>query len=59
MAAVTKGGKSFDIRMVNGKALYEVVFTSGGRLPKELHGLFTGRTDAENAIEAYLKRSKK
>lgn len=53
----TKGGK--EIRAVHDdeRSLWHIEFTSGGILPRELKGQFTGEPTARHAIRQYLAKS--
>lgn len=54
----TDGGKVLAVYKVQGTSLYNIGFTSGGQVPKELLGSWTDPVMAQNAIKVYLSRPK-
>ena len=50
----TKGGKELKYVRDPQSTLYSIEFSSGGKLPQELVGVFTNETFAKRAIETYL-----
>lgn len=50
----TKAGKEIAYRVPENKALYEIYFVGGGKLPTALTGAWTDARQIESAIKSYL-----
>jgi len=48
------GGKEFQVLRASFGNHYEVSFTTGGELPKDLKGLFTSVGEAEGRIKTFV-----
>lgn len=56
VAGKTKNGKTIKV-LPDGTGLFRIELTSGGKLPKELSGRYTGITAAQEAVNAYLVKA--
>lgn len=55
----TKAGKEIGYRVPEGTNLYQITFTSGGEVPKELQGGWNDIRQMEIAIKHYLAKDAK
>jgi len=53
------GGKEFQVQRASFGNHYEVSFTTGGEIPKDLKGLFTSTGEAEARIETFVELNPK
>jgi len=55
----TDAGKILAVYKIGGTSLYNIGFTSGGQVPKELLGAWTDPVMAHRAIKVYLHNKPK
>lgn len=55
----TKGGKEIGYRVPDNSNLYEVCFSSGGEVPKELKGGWNDLRQLQLKVEGYITKSYK
>lgn len=55
----TNGGKKIQMKIAPNSSHIKLEFATGGELPEELAGLFTGEKEAEYAVNVYLSKPKK
>jgi len=53
------GGKEFQVQRAKFGNHYEVSFTKGGEIPKDLKGLFTSTGEAEDRIKTFIELNPK
>ena len=56
---VTKGGKEIVAFTMPNRSVMALKFTTGGELPEELQGAFSGRQSCLDAVGKYLSTEKK
>lgn len=54
----TVAGKEIGYKVPEGKAFYEIFFTTGGEIPEELSGGWTDARQIMNRVTAYLYKDK-